>query len=128
MDERMAKQTIITPNGERLVVLPEAEYDALLDAAEDAADAVVVEAHLERAARGDEDPVPVDVLKRLLDPAESRVRVWREHRGLTAAQLSRRAGLSGAYLSQIESGARSPSVKSLKALAGALQVDLDDLA
>ena len=95
---------------------------------EDAADAEAVRAHLARAERGEDDIVPADVMKRLLDPAESRVRVWREHRGLSAADLARRAGVSAAYLSQIETGARSASVKTLKALADALDVDLDDLA
>jgi hypothetical protein len=34
----MTRQIIITPNGDRMVVLPEAEYERLLDLAEDAED------------------------------------------------------------------------------------------
>lgn len=73
-------------------------------------------------------PFPVPHLVRLrIDECHSTVLAWREHRGLTQAQLARSASISKAYLSQIETGVRRGSVKSLKALAVALQVPLDVL-
>ena len=58
----------------------------------------------------------------------STVLAWREHRGLSQAQLAGAAGISKAYLSQIENGARRGSVRALMALARALDVPLDALA
>jgi len=41
--------------------------------------------------------------------------------------LGARTGLSGPYLSQIESGKREGTIKVFSALAKALDVDIDDL-
>jgi ribosome-binding protein aMBF1 (putative translation factor) len=76
----------------------------------------------ERAA-----PVPEAVARRARDTG-SAVLAWREHRGLSQAQLAGAAGISKAYLSQIENGARRGSVRALSALARALDVPLDALA
>lgn len=123
----MSVQTITTPNGERLVVLPEAEYQALVAAAEDAADVAAVQAFRRKLAAGEEEFVPGDVAARLLD-GESPIRVWREHRGFTSAALAERAGIGQGYLSQIETGKREGTIETLKKLAEALGVSLDDIA
>jgi transcriptional regulator with XRE-family HTH domain len=53
----------------------------------------------------------------------------RKEKGLSGADLSRRSLISGAYLSDIESGKRSPSVETLRRLEEALGLDLstDDI-
>lgn len=124
---RPGVQTIVAPGGERLVVLPEAEYEALLAAADDAADIAVVRAFRARLAAGEEELVPAAVVNRILQ-GESKVRVWREHRRLTARAVAEAAGIAPASLSQIESGARKGSVAMLRKIAKALRVDLDDIA
>ena len=53
--------------------------------------------------------------------------VWREHRGLSARALASRAGISAAYLSQIETGRKSGSFDAMAKLARALGVDMEDL-
>ena len=97
-----AVQKIVTPGGETMVVVPEADYEALLDAA-DIADANRVLAEI---AAGRQEWVPSEIVDRLLD-GENRVRVWREYRGLTAADLAAKAGISK--------------------LADVLKLDIDDL-
>ena len=52
----------------------------------------------------------------------------RENRGLTQHGLATLAGLPPSVISLYESGSRSPSFESFVALAGALDVSLDDLA
>ncbi len=42
-------------------------------------------------------------------------------------ELAAEVGISAAYLSQIENGKRTPSMKTLQAIAGALAVDLEML-
>lgn len=115
-------QTITTPSGDVLVILPLAEYERLVDAA-DVAAADKVRADI---AAGRDEVVPGAVVDRLL-AGENRIRVWREHRGLSARELARRAGISAAYVSELESGRKSGRVEPLQRLATALGVDLDDL-
>ncbi len=56
------------------------------------------------------------------------LRSLRENRGHTQGGLATLAGLPPSVISLYESGARSPGLDSLLALAGALDVSLDDLA
>ena len=115
-------QKITTPGGEVLVVMPLADYEALLDAADIAA-ADRVRADI---ATGHDEMVPAEIADRLLD-GETPVKVWREHRGLTARALAQVAGVSASYLSQIESGAKPGSTTALGKLARALGLQIDDL-
>lgn len=117
-----AVQKIVTPGGETMVVVPEADYEALLDAA-DIADANRVLAEI---AAGRQEWVPSEIVDRLLD-GENRVRVWREYRGLTAADLAAKAGISPAYLSELETGKKTGTVETLRKLADVLKLDIDDL-
>lgn len=83
------------------------------------------------AARGlhntpDEERFPAAVARRLIS-GDSPIRVFRQHRGLTQAELAISAGTSAAYISQIERGDREPGKKLLPRLAAALDVDADDL-
>ncbi len=80
----------------------------------------------ERLASGDEELIPAEIVDRLLS-GENRLRVWREHRGLTIRALAEKAGLAQPYLSQIETGRREGTVETYRKLAGALSLSLDDL-
>ena len=79
-----------------------------------------------RALWRDEERIPVEVVDRLIE-SENPVRVWREYRRLSRRQLAETAGITTAYLSQIETGRRGGSSKVLRAIATALDVDLDDI-
>ena len=122
----MNAQIITTPAGDRLVVLPEADYEALVAAAEDAADIATVRRFKERLASGEEELVPAAIVDRLV-AGENAIRVWREHRGLSASSLAEKAGIAQAFLSQIETGKRDGTVTTLKKIADALSVKVDDL-
>lgn len=126
MNEVPRRQVIVTPSGERLVVLPEADYAALMERLEDAEDIASANVVLDRIARGEEELVPAAVVERLIE-GDNPITVWREHRGMTISALAEKAGLSQSYLSQIESGKREGRVSVLQRLARALSVDLEDL-
>jgi transcriptional regulator with XRE-family HTH domain len=55
------------------------------------------------------------------------LRQLRTDRGLTQDQLSEMTGLSKGFLSQLETGARQPSVESLSILSSALKVSEAEL-
>lgn len=122
----MNAQIIISATGDRLVVLTEAEYRTLVDAAADAADVAAIRRFEERLAAGEEELLPEEMVDRILD-GENPIRVWREHRGLTVKALAEAAGITPAYLSQLETGKRDGTVATVKKLADALGVSVDDL-
>lgn len=115
-------QTITTASGEILVVLPLADYEALVDAADIAA-ADKVKADI---SAGRDELVPDEIVRRLL-AGENAVRVWRSHRNLSARRLAEQTGLSAPYISEIETGKKEGSITALKKLALVLRVDVDDL-
>ncbi|MFG1329618.1 helix-turn-helix transcriptional regulator [Xanthobacter autotrophicus] len=122
----MNAQTFVTPSGETMVVLSEADYLKLIAAAEEAVDAAAVRQFKEQLAKGEEEMLPAAMADRML-AGESPVRVWREHRGLTAHDLAALAGTSQPYLSQIENGKREGGIETMKKLASALGVTIDDI-
>lgn len=126
MNEPFKHQVITSPAGERLVVVPEAEYEALVAAAEDASDLEAVARFRKRMADGEEELLPAIWAKRLV-AGENAVRVWREYRGLTRAALAQKAGIAPAFLSQIETGKRDGTAATLKMIADALSLTVDDL-
>ena len=119
-------QTIIAPDGSELVVVPRDDYDRLVDAAEELEDVAAFDAAMRRRAAGEDAAVPFELLQRLSD-GDNPVRVWREHRGLKVGELAARAGISQPYLSQIEAGKKDGTLKTMAAIARALDVDVDDL-
>ncbi|MEZ5763682.1 MAG: helix-turn-helix transcriptional regulator [Xanthobacteraceae bacterium] len=123
----MTEQIITTPSGERMVVLPEKEFLALREAAEDRMDAEAILRFREKLAAGEEEMVPAEIVNRILD-GENKVRVWRVYRGLTARDLAATTGLSAPYISEIESGKKEGGLSAMKKIAEALKVDLDDIA
>ena len=56
-----------------------------------------------------------------------RIKDERKRRGLTQRQLADAAGLSDRYISNLEGSHRSPALKALQAIAGALQIQPKDL-
>ena len=78
-------QIITTPNGERMAILPEAEYMRLI------ADTDSADIDAARQARDAGDYVPAAVVNRLVG-GENPLRVWREHRGMTAKALAEALG------------------------------------
>ena len=119
-DDEEGVQRIAGADGEpAFVVLPVAAYDALKKAAEKDSAA----ATLDRAP----SPVPARVARRIAD-GENPVRVWREYRGMKGIDLARAAGVGAPYLSEIETGKKDGSFRTMAAIADVLRVTLDDLA
>ncbi len=121
----MKERLELTIDGEDFVALSREAYDRLVEAAEDAADSAAIARFEQRLAAGDEEFVPSAMVDRIL-AGENLVRVWREHRGLTVSALAEMAGIAQPYLSQIETGKREGTLQTMKKIAGALRVKLDD--
>jgi DNA-binding XRE family transcriptional regulator len=83
--------------------------------------------HLFDAARKEgEESFPIEVADRLL-VGENPIGVYRSYRNMTQQELAAEAGINTAYLSQIETGRRTGSTRTVAAIARALNVAVDDL-
>jgi DNA-binding XRE family transcriptional regulator len=116
---------IVEIAGQQIAMLPMAEYERLLDLAEDKADGLAA-AEAERRREAGEEYLPADLADRLL-AGESPLRLWRKHRGMTLETLSSAVGIGTSFLSQIETGARRGSPALWRKLAEALRVSSDDI-
>ncbi|MGA2581637.1 MAG: helix-turn-helix transcriptional regulator [Tepidisphaeraceae bacterium] len=74
-----------------------------------------------------EEAFPAEIAERLV-AGENPIRVFREYRGLTQAQLAKSAKIARPYLAEIEAGKKEGSLSVLRAIAAALKLELDDIA
>ncbi len=93
-----------------------------LDTIEDLRDV----AAYDHAKARDEEIFPSDLLKRMLD-GDSPLKVFREYRGLSQAALAVKSGVERSMIAKIETTKREGSISTLKKLAHALELDIDDL-
>jgi DNA-binding XRE family transcriptional regulator len=118
----MSVQFIENNGHKQYAIVPIDIYNNLLEKAEWLED---VDAY-EKAKHDDDELVPSDVVKRLLS-GENKIKVWREYRTLSQAELAKLSGIELTSIAQMEGGKRTGSVLVFKKIAEALQLDLDDL-
>lgn len=122
-----AEIQVIEKDGiEEYAIVPIDEWRRICALAEDAEDIRAADSAVRELAAGYDETVPMEIVRRLLEGAHP-LSVWRKYRGMTQQELAEAAGMGKSYVSQIESRAKSGSVKSLQRLAEALRVDVDDL-
>src|SRR5882724_190146 len=122
-----APQIIRTPNGEELVVLPRAEYEALLERAdreaEDADDVAIYDARKAELAAGG-GVLPPEISAAILR-GESWLKAIRNWCGATQLYLNFKTGIGQGYLSDLESGRRTGTPETIAKLAQALDVPVE---
>lgn len=127
-----APQIIRTPNGEDLVVLPRADYEALLsradrdEAEEDADDIALYDARKAELAGGGV-VLPADVSAAILR-GDTRLKAIRTWRAETQQQLHAKTGIGQGYLSDLENRRRAGTPETIAKLARALDVPVEWLA
>ena len=108
--------------GEKFIVLSEAEYRTIL---EDAGDSAIAE----QAMIADEGApsMPSELAEQIWDGTLHRLAAWRKAVGMTQAELATAAGIRAATVSDIESGKIDPRLSTLRALAKALKLGIEDI-
>jgi mRNA interferase RelE/StbE len=117
----------ITRDGKVFAVLPMERLKKLMDDAEMLADIAAYDAAKARLASGEDELIPLEITERRL-AGESTVKIWREYRGLTQEGLAKKSKVSRSMIAAIEAKHKTGGIATLKKLAGALKVDLDELA
>lgn len=122
----MKLQTIKQNGQAAFVVVPVAEWEALMARLEEREDIADAKSQLAKIRAG-EETLPADMVARLTS-GEFPLKVWREYRGFTLRALAAEIGISSAAVSKIETGKSQPTVATLGKLATALGCDMEDLA
>ncbi len=104
------------------VILRKKDFEAMLERMEELEDIVA----FDRAMESQEEGFPPAIAKSLI-AGENPVLIFREHRGMTQEALAAQTGISKGMVSKIESGSKVGSVATIRAIAKALKVDIDDL-
>ena len=122
----MAKLQVILDDAGHpaFAVLPWREYERLIKGG---AEALLSDEEIYDHAKSEEDEsFPIEVADQLV-AGKNPIRVFRNHRGMTQIELAAAININPVYLSQIETGRRNGSTKTLASIAKALNVSLDDL-
>jgi ribosome-binding protein aMBF1 (putative translation factor) len=98
----------------------------LIDDAEMLADVAAYDAAKAHLQRENEELIPLEIDERRL-AGESTLKIWREYRGLTQEDLSKASQVSRSMIAAIEAKHKRGGISTLKKLAAALKIDLDEL-
>jgi hypothetical protein len=96
---KMEPQFISAPDGTRLVIITEAEYQALLEAQEDADDLAAALNGMRSVA--EDGAVPAEV-SRAIRSGTHPIMAWRQFRRLSQAQLADKANVTQAAIARLE--------------------------
>jgi DNA-binding XRE family transcriptional regulator len=116
---------IIDIAGQKMAMLPVADYQRLIDLAETQQD-IAAASNAERRRLDGEEYIPSSVVDHICDGA-SALRVWRKYRGLSGEQLAKAIGVTRMQISRMETREQAGSVRSWRAAAEALNVTIDDI-
>ena len=109
-----------------MITITREEYDRLREAAENLADLAAYDRVKAALAAGEEELIPAEFVYRMMD-GESPVRVYRDLRGLTQTALAKASGVNRVQIADIEAGRSKGSIETMRKLASALSVTIDDL-
>ena len=115
-----------TPAGEAIVILPEDDFERLVDRAEDAADSDTIGRSQTALAQNDEEllsEADLDALRHAAAPTA----FWRHKRGLSENELAARSGVDLQILAAVERGEDARDIRTYRRLATALGITIDDL-
>jgi transcriptional regulator with XRE-family HTH domain len=119
-------QTIKSPSGEELIILPKAEFDALIlaasDGIEDDDDVAVFDTRMADLKAGFDARLPSEVSAAMLR-GDTLIRALRRWKDVTQLQIAYKTTLTQGYISDLESGRKAGTPETLRQIAEALDVD-----
>jgi len=118
MEVQMDVQAYTTPEGADRVSMPRSEYQDLVDSRDHAI-------AMRDIAAGAPVLSEAELDNFLASP--SPLAFWRKRAGMTQTALAQQAGITQAFLAQIEAGDRDGTVGVLKRIAKAVGVKIEDL-
>ena len=121
------KAQIIEKKGKpEWAIIPFNEYKKIREILEDSEDIRDITENMKAIEEKKEIAIPGDVTFAIID-GKTPIRSWREYKNIKIKDLAKDIGISSSYLSQIEHKKRNPTIDTLKALAQALDLDIEML-
>ncbi len=115
---KMAKQG----RGKKSLNVSVDSLNRMLEEYEDLLDIVAYD----EAKKRNEEYFPHELVSRLID-GENHLKVYREYRKLTQQALANASGVSRDMIAMIETGKKNGSLATVKKLAAALDIEIEDL-
>lgn len=112
--------------GNKYILMPQDIYDELADILSDHYDLSDLVEQQKRIKSGTEELFPSSVVHDLISGVNP-VKVYRKYRGLTQDELAIKSGVSTAQIKKIEADDSDGSLKTIRAIAKVLRVDVSDL-
>jgi DNA-binding XRE family transcriptional regulator len=116
---------IIEIAGQKMAMLPVADYERLIELAEDQADIAAAERAEQRRLEG-EEYIPFELVNAIIN-GENALKLWREYRGMSQRALAEAAECRLATISELENGRAQGKPSVWRGLAEALDVTVDDI-
>jgi len=110
----------------KMITIPLEDYQRLRAAEGELADLRAYDRAVAALDAGEDELVPAVYAKRLI-AGETPLKVWRELRGITQTDLAKAASVGRVQIVNMEKGVRGGSIATMKKLADALGVAIDDL-
>ena len=116
----------VTKNGTTFGLLPLQDIEKLLEDSEMLADIRAYDTAKARLEHGEDEIIPLELIERRLNK-ENPIKIWREYRELTQEALAKASGISRPMIAAIESGHKTGAATTLKKLATALDVSMEQI-
>ena len=117
---------VITIKGEKFALLPIATWNHIQETLEEAIDIANAKKISARIAAGGGEYFPEQVVQDIVF-GKNKIKVYREYRGMTQAALANKSGISIDTVKRLETTAEGGSIKTVKAIAETLEIDIDML-
>ena len=101
-DAEVEARSVVPFGAQNVVVVPQAEWDAMLEHIEDLYDALRVE-EIKKQSDSLRSDVPSEVASRIV-AGTTPLQAWREHAGLTVHDLAIRSEVPAKTIQQVEAG------------------------
>lgn len=119
----MGEQTI-TLQGVQYTVVNTELFEKMREELEDYKDAIEAMKIDKEVRAGHKEYMPASVVDAVLD-GKNPVKVYREYRKMTQEELAKKAGVSVSMIRKIENGESEGSISTIKAIAKALNEDVE---
>lgn len=113
-------------NQKEYAVVPMDDYRLMSSLKENYDDALSIAKAKQEISQGDDELIPFEIVERLAG-GESKLKAWREYRGITPKELSEQSGVSVSVISKIENNKQSIDLAKMKKFVAVLNLDYDDL-
>jgi DNA-binding XRE family transcriptional regulator len=117
----------IEENGERYVLVPEADYQEYLEALEELEDIRAADKARREMAENGWEGIRMEFLRPALDGQISYLQAFRMDRNMTQQQLAEASGIDRTTITRLEADARKGTIEQWKKLAEVLRTDIESL-